>query len=494
MSIAVGINSDDFNLSSNVNLAYVKVTKGAGTYNHKVLLELTYNNVNSGNATNNTKTISFASDLNGNDTAIFELSELYKSIVTPMIASDRPIDTELVAVPNSLGSIHTLPNTNTAFSLMFSWSILSVEGFSSFRGNANVMTLKFYEMNSTSATGTPVKIPSTEVEKTIYMLYGRANESDPIQISWSDYKLTDNTKKLLSSNYNEVNGEQHIDIGLNDFHTISFLNICNVNLNAFPEKATFTYYNGSTNLGELEILNQSSSGGAYNSDGTTAGLQKECFLLHMGAGLENLQRIDTNETAYTGTKPDDVSGGRSAITHYTLQISNTGNPDQLRSRIYKFNIKDYCNRYEQNRLSFMNRFGVWEYITLNKEKTSELKIEKNYMQMNPLQDIHAGFGQIGGGYLNQSYSPTLAKQGKRATSVSYDETFTLHTDYLEEYEIDMIQDLMMSPQIHLLDGENAKALILETSTMKLKSEKETGLFKYELKFSFALPKYKSILG
>ena len=55
-----------------------------------------------------------------------------------MIASDKPVDTELVAVPNGLGSIHTLPNTNNSYSLFFSWSILSVEGFSSFRGNANV--------------------------------------------------------------------------------------------------------------------------------------------------------------------------------------------------------------------------------------------------------------------------------------------------------------------------------------------------------------------
>jgi hypothetical protein len=43
----------------------------------------------------------------------------------------------------------------------------------------------------------------------------------------------------------------------------------------------------------------------------------------------------------------------------------------------------------------------------------------------------------------------------------------------------------------LLDGDNAKALILETSTMKLKREKNRGLFQYELKFSFANPKFRT---
>ena len=41
-----------------------------------------------------------------------------------------------------------------------------------------------------------------------------------------------------------------------------------------------------------------------------------------------------------------------------------------------------------------------------------------------------------------------------------------------------------------MDGDNAVALILENSNMKLKGEKETGLFQYELTFRYANPKYK----
>ena len=67
----------------------------------------------------------------------------------------------------------------------------------------------------------------------------------------------------------------------------------------------------------------------------------------------------------------------------------------------------------------------------------------------------------------------------------------MFTDYLNESEVEQIKDLMMSPQIHLLDGENAKALILETSSMKLKREKNRGLYQYELKFKFANPKFRT---
>ena len=45
--------------------------------------------------------------------------------------------------------------------------------------------------------------------------------------------------------------------------------------------------------------------------------------------------------------------------------------------------------------------------------------------------------------------------------------------------------LELQKHTYLLDGDNAKALILEKTTMKLKGEKNTGLYEYELKFKYA---------
>ena len=77
------------------------------------------------------------------------------------------------------------------------------------------------------------------------------------------------------------------------------------------------------------------------------------------------------------------------------------------------------------------------------------------------------------------------------TSMKATETLTLFTDNLKDYQIEQIKDMMMSPQIHLLDGDNAKALILLTANMRLKGDKNRGLYSYELKFNYASPKSRS---
>ncbi len=75
-----------------------------------------------------------------------------------------------------------------------------------------------------------------------------------------------------------------------------------------------------------------------------------------------------------------------------------------------------------------------------------------------------------------------------ATSVETRITTTMWTDNLEEdWQINQIRDLMMSPQIHLIDGEKAVALILENSKLQLKRE----IKQYELKFTFANPKFRT---
>jgi hypothetical protein len=143
----------------------------------------------------------------------------------------------------------------------------------------------------------------------------------------------------------------------------------------------------------------------------------------------------------------------------------------------------------------MNRFGAWEYINLNKERTDELNVKKEYLT-SPLinQRSLQNITQYDPTTINTAYPLNNAKQGKTATSVSSEITTTMFTDYLDDAGVEQIKDMMMSPQIHLLDGENAKALILEKTSFRMKREKNRGLYQYELKFKFANPKFRTTLG
>tara|TARA_R100001460_G_scaffold14769_3_gene32961 strand:+ start:2093 stop:3604 length:1512 start_codon:yes stop_codon:yes gene_type:complete len=500
MALTIEMNDGGFNVSNGINVAYV-TTSTTGVFKFRFLLELTYNMTNQNTIPPTTKTISFTQQQNQDGQAVFNLSEIYKSIVTPMNLAAKKSDSSGLAAPTQNTSIHFMPFKNTGKSILYSWSILELSnGYEAFKGNANVMTLKFYEMYSTTADGIPVKQDGTGgtvdtlKTRTIFLLNGRGLESEGVIIDFSDYELTTFTKKLLSSNYNIDTTPtvpiSTIEIGKNEYHTLALLNRCANNTSAEPYSIHVKYYPelnaGGTSLNAatpLVAINQSASGGAYYS--TAADGVDESFILHFGAGLENLQKIDTSDSSYSGTLPDSVAGGRDAIKSYTIFVRDS--VAGTKSIQYTFNIVNYCSRYEQSRLSYMNRFGVWEYITLNKERTEELNVSREYVT-KPLVVQNVGLSQFVPEAINTAYPLDVAKQGKMTTSMKATETLTLFTDNLKDYQIEQIKDLMMSPQIHLLDGDNAKALILLTANMRLKGDKNRGLYSYELKFNYASPK------
>lgn len=489
MSITININDENFNLSTQKCPVAGLITPAVGTYNNKLLLELTYynwrNNITIGNY--GSKTISFVFEPhNSAGNTNFDLSEIFKSIVTPMIMTAK---LKRLSFSNNASreSIHNLPVLTTATdTAIYSWSIISEDSNAEFGGNGNVVELDFYEMYSSTPDGNPVKDVSSLVSKKVFMMWGRANESDPVVIDFSDYKMDGVTKKFLSSNYNIVNGTAQIDIAKDELHTLAFFNRCKINDSETYQLDVDYYDSSDVNIGNMTLVNASGTGGNYNVNNMDSSLQTESFFLFVGAGLQNFENLDMSNANYTGVKPSSATGGIDAISYYTIQMKDPSLGAV--SMLYRFNIKNYCDRYEKTRLAFMNRFGAWEYMTFNKEKTSELQVEKTYTTKSQMDDI-TNFAPFSDDFLQGLYPKNVASAGKYATSVTSNETFTLHTDYLESYEIDMIKDLFMSPQIHLLEGAEAKGLILDTSTMKLKENKETGLFKYELKFSFAVPKY-----
>ncbi len=485
MALTITINDDQINLSSGTNLVYCK-TNTSGVYKFRYLLELTYHTKVEAFDYESpvSKTISFTQQQNNSGDAVFNLSEIYKTIVTPQITTDVNQNDNDIPL-----SIHNLPTTADGNVRLYSGGLISSNGLDSFRGIANVLTLKFYEMYSSTATGIPTKQAGTEVSKTIYLLYGRGLESEGVVIDFMEYNFEDDTP-FMSSNYNKTriggagqNTMYEIDIAKDDYHTMGFLNSSAKYETIEGHCLVVEYFDSSdSSLGTLSALIDEDSGGIVDDT-----INDERFILFVGVGLSNLQQLNTSQAEYSGTKPDSVAGGRSAISYYKVVMSQDTDYSNMVSAEYKFNVKTYCGRYDVTRIAFMNRFGFWEYINLNREKDESLKIKKEYVTQPYINPETQEEIELAG-----SYPPTMAKQGKMVSSVSYEETMTLFTDNLEDYQINQIQDLMMSPQIHLLDGANAKALILETSDMKLKGDKNTGLYQYELKFKYAIPKYRTL--
>lgn len=484
MALTVLINDSNFNISTGQNIAYV-TTNTTGVYKFRFLMELTYKI--QGITTPVTKEISFTQQQNQDGQAVFNLSEIYKSIVTPQITPSLDSDAPTTTTASQKGNIHTLPNISGGVAKPFSAGLLeNSTGYEAFKGVANVMTLKFFEMYATTPNGTPIKQSTGGTqEKTMYMFWGRGQEDEGVVVDFVPYQLDGSTKQFLSSNYNFDGTNYNVNIGKNEYHTMSFLNRCAINTTAEPYEISINFRNSSdATLGNLTFLNNATNGGTFN-----VATDDESFYQFVGVGLDNLQKLTVDGVNVDGTLPDSVAGGRNAIAKYKVFATQQSTAAPM-SDIYMFNVVSYCSNYDQSRLAYMNRFGAWDYITLNKERTDELKVKKEYIT-KPIINQATGLSSYSVAQINTAYPLDVAKQGMMTTSVAPQIKTKMFTDYLPEDKIEQIKDLMMSPQIHLLDGENAKALILENSSMKLKREKNRGLFKYELNFSFANPKFRT---
>jgi len=505
MALTVVINEDNINVSSGENVAYL-TTDTTGKYKFRYYLKLTYN-VSNDYSSAVSNTVTFTQQQNGQGAGVFNLSEVYKSIVTPQISGDKLHNYYATTTPTSYAPIHDLPIDNVSDQYAFSSGILSnANGYEAFHGMANVLNLEFYEMYSETETGIPVVqdgtggTSDTKVEKTIFLVWGRAEYRDKVNLDilggnygidgWS-MNLVGQSGRFMTGNYNQTSTYVcEIDLAWSEFHTMAFFNRSAINTSAQPFYIEFEWFDSSdVSLGTMIVRNVSSTGGKYDNT-----LEDERFVLFIGTGLVNLNALDLS-IYVTGTKPSAVSGGTFAIKSYTMKATtNTGTQMSME---YKFNVIEYCSRYESTRLAYVNRWGAWEYITLNKKKEEKLKVEKEFIT-KPLLNQSVTVTGTGDAYLDNAYPEQLAKQGEMSTSIKADETITLFTDNLKDYQIEQIRDMMMSPQIHEIgyttSGSarcNARALILETKEMKLKGDKNLGLYNYELKFRYAAPQYKT---
>lgn len=511
----VTINDDNFIPSTGENMAYIESNNITG-YKLRFLCEITYY-TDFYNTTGGSKTIQFVQQPTQQvgiySSAVFNLTEIINSIVTPQITSSNlanpPDPTAIVAT--EVFNIHALPsyNGNVGEKIYSNGMLMQIAtvGNEDIRGVSNVMLCNFYEMYSITEDGMPVKDQSTEVSKRLYVFKGRG-QSDygalpDLKNIYGQYN-NGSTKPVLTSNYNPTGGgnfEYEINIGKDEFHTMSFFGRSNITPASVCEAFQVKYYKASDDsyLGQGTCTMSLSGGGAKYWENYIDNIYPDFYRI-CGVGFENLNRLNFDQLdpskTYYGNPPSAFEGWIPiAGMYYTFQLGSlapTTHAFTGCSALYKFNIVQYCDRYEQTRLSYMNKFGAWEYITLNKKKEETLKVEKEYITKPLLNQssyprFSSGF-DVPDEYINAAYPLNVAKRGKMATSVRPTEHITLFTHNLKPYEIEQIKDMMMSPEIHDVTTINAQALILENTEMKLKGLKNTGLYEYELKFSYANPK------
>ena len=443
------------------------------------------------------KVSTFVQPKNSNGVGVFNLSEIYKSVVTPMIRTHSLENYKDTQTPADVTPIHNLPIGKGDDQYLFSRPFLNdSSGFLTFQGQCNRIDLTFSEMYATTSGGIPT-IQGTPVEEVNYVFYGRGERNDePLKNYLSDFRLTSIVKKMLTNNYKKVGGDYIGYIGRNQRMTMTFANGHDAN-ESDTKYVRFTYYDSTdTQISYLRCTNEDISGGKYGGATGASNDQRSLFLI-IGAGFKNLNEVDTTQTSYSGLTPDAAEAATGdTIVYYTIHVENTS---QTRiSAKYKFILTTPCDRYEETRLAYMNRYGCWEYINLNKERKDTLKVKRDTIT-KPIVNTDIPLNTTLEAIVTNTYAKDMPNQGVIPVNIQVEEELSLFTQNLDDSELSRIQELIMSPQIHMCvndaDGENTDswvALICKTNKIDIRQKGVSKLYNYELKFSFADPKYRTL--
>lgn len=130
----------------------------------------------------------------------------------------------------------------------------------------------------------------------------------------------------------------------------------------------------------------------------------------------------------------------------------------------EFKIERQCREYDLVRLAFLNKLGGIDYWTFNLVSKFRSSIQRETIQR----------------VLQYNYS--LGDRGLEVVGQKISEEWEVNTDYLNDDEALFIRELVESPEVYMVDGNDLLPLIITDNNWELKSTLNDQLVQYSIKF------------
>ena len=264
-----------------------------------------------------------------------------------------------------------------------------------------------------------------------------------LQFSPDTYVLDGITKKFLSTfpaKFTNITGQR---VERTHYHTIAFFlgkvyDVYNSTISAQAVESevsdiSVSLFDENFGLISTEIVPQTqANGGARENADLPTGTNS---LLYFGCGPANLQNSLTANMNDTNIK------------HYTIHARNSSGGQV--SQAYIFNIvENDCKGFETIRLAFLNRLGVYDYYNFTKKSTRKQELQRSTFKSN--------YGEVRerpGLFETALYYQGTHAGGTRAYNVNAVETIEANTDFMNEDEAAILEELFLSTDIYMQSNE-----------------------------------------
>jgi hypothetical protein len=158
-----------------------------------------------------------------------------------------------------------------------------------------------------------------------------------------------------------------------------------------------------------------------------------------GYALDSNQKLQFFGCGMGNFKNYGLSSTYTDAAYYTIQAYD--DTDTAISQVYRFDIiTDDCKGFENIRLTWLNRHGVWDYYSFTKKSTRTVNTKR------------VTYEQLGGTWNEKKFRIHGHQGGTKTFMSGAKEMLKLNTDFLSEAEASWFEELFTSPDVFIING------------------------------------------
>ena len=189
----------------------------------------------------------------------------------------------------------------------------------------------------------------------------------------------------------------------------------------------------------------------------------------VAVGAYDLANSDT--TLYTGFTSDAAPIITDDTDSYTIELVNV-TADTI-SEVKTFVIDRGCNN--NYKLMYLNTGGSFTTFNFELAHSKSVSVKRT--------DFRKNYGAYD--LANNSYGWSASDRGTTRLDTDIKEVITIQSDYIKEAYGNLIEDLIVSPEVYHLDNGVLRSIDVNTNSVKIKQRKTDKLINYSLKFTYS---------
>jgi hypothetical protein len=210
--------------------------------------------------------------------------------------------------------------------------------------------------------------------------------------------------------------------------------------------------------------------------GGTTSTEANQHILSIGIGPKNLEGV-TPDTVLQGSLP--MIDENTTFVEWWYSNSNNTTTGNVYSMKYKYTIEDKCSAYDKYSILFLDKWGQYRPFPFYLAKDTNVSVQRTNIRKN--------IGKVKQDWEGRDrWTYDLYDRGLDNIDTTLEERHRLVSDWVNDDENRVIQDLLESPDTYLVNSDGViRAINITNSSFKREDRRTNQIFNYTINFVYS---------